>query len=183
MIAIIPARGGSKGIPNKNIKLLNGKPLINWTFEFAVSREIISEIVISTDSYEIIKAIDQLNLSQSEFSDIPEGNVYSIDRKIRVHKRRPEHATDTAPTVLVVNEILHMLNISMDEMVLLLQPTSPFRDKDQFEKICAFPVNKTTSVISVTTASSPHPLKTFKLQQDQIQINASLKKILSSPRQ
>jgi N-acylneuraminate cytidylyltransferase/CMP-N,N'-diacetyllegionaminic acid synthase len=55
MIAIIPARGGSKGIPGKNIKLLGGKPLIVYTIEAALESRWISEVIVSTDSEEIAR--------------------------------------------------------------------------------------------------------------------------------
>lgn len=56
MIALIPARGGSKGLPNKNIKLLNGKPLIAYTIEAALQAKEISRVIVSTD-YENIKEV------------------------------------------------------------------------------------------------------------------------------
>ena len=51
--AVILARSGSKGIPGKNIKLLNGKPLINWTIEAAKKSKLVSKIIVSTDSEKI----------------------------------------------------------------------------------------------------------------------------------
>uniref|UniRef100_UPI003C6EB557 cytidylyltransferase domain-containing protein n=1 Tax=Capnocytophaga leadbetteri TaxID=327575 RepID=UPI003C6EB557 len=56
MIALIPARGGSKGLPNKNIKLLNGKPLIAYTIEAALQAKEITRVIVSTD-YENIKEV------------------------------------------------------------------------------------------------------------------------------
>ena len=56
MIALIPARGGSKGLPNKNIKILNGKPLIAYTIEAALQTKEISRVIVSTD-YENIKEV------------------------------------------------------------------------------------------------------------------------------
>ena len=53
LVAIILARKGSKGVPNKNVKLLNGKPLISWTIESAIKSKSISKIVISTDDPKI----------------------------------------------------------------------------------------------------------------------------------
>ena len=53
-IAIIPARGGSKGIPNKNIKLINGKPLVAWSIEQALNSQSIDEVYVSSDSKQIL---------------------------------------------------------------------------------------------------------------------------------
>ena len=61
-LAIIPARGGSKGIPKKNIKLLNGKPLINYTIEAARNAFDDIDICISTDSIEIKEIVEKSNL-------------------------------------------------------------------------------------------------------------------------
>src|SRR6056297_1801952 len=109
-LIIIPARGGSKGIPGKNIKELCGKPLIQYTVDAA--REIFKdyEICVSTDSSEIKSVVEKLGL--------------------KVPFLRPiELATDTASTYDV---LLHALNFYENkgycsDVVILLQATSPFR--------------------------------------------------------
>ena len=55
ILAIIPARGGSKGLPKKNIKILNGKPLIAWSIESALESRYINKVIVSSDNEEIIK--------------------------------------------------------------------------------------------------------------------------------
>ncbi len=107
---LIPARGGSKGIPHKNIKLLNGKPLIQYSIEIA--RQVTSDdnICVSTDDLEIKKVVEQLGL-----------NVPFL---------RPDYlSNDTASTSDV---IIHALDFYLDhgkkyDIVVLLQPTSPLR--------------------------------------------------------
>lgn len=114
ILVIIPARGGSKGIPRKNIKPLNGKPLIYYTID--VAREIVADqdICVSTDDPEIIKCVE--------------------DYGLRVPFIRPaELATDMAGTYEV---LLHALNFYEEQgksydVVLLLQNTSPFRTANQ----------------------------------------------------
>lgn len=109
-LVVIPARGGSKGIPDKNIKLLGGKPLIHYTIEAA--REVFPDevICVSTDS-ERIKAVAE-------------------ETGLKVPFLRPAHlATDTAGTHEV---LLHALEHAeqkgyQPDIVVLLQPTSPFR--------------------------------------------------------
>ena len=54
ILAFIPARGGSKGIPNKNIKLFNGKPLIEWTINSALKSKFVNKIIVSSDSKKIL---------------------------------------------------------------------------------------------------------------------------------
>lgn len=110
-LVIIPARDGSKGLPGKNIKLLNGKPLINYTVEAA--REVFSDehICVSTDSHEIKEKVEQTGLP--------------------VQFLRPKHlSTDTAGSREV---ILHALEFYKGtgynaDTLILLQPTSPLRN-------------------------------------------------------
>jgi N-acylneuraminate cytidylyltransferase len=109
-IIIIPARGGSKGILDKNIKLLNGRPLIYYTLDVACAVASSENICVSTDSEEIIRIVREYGL------DVP-------------FKRPAQLATDTVSNFEVA---LHALVIykqgGLDyDRVILLQPTSPFR--------------------------------------------------------
>lgn len=109
-LIIIPARGGSKGVPGKNIKLLNGKPLIQYTIEAALEVTDKENIIVSTDSQDIKNVVEHLG--------------------IKIHALRPkELASDTSSTYDV---LLHELNTLEKngrhyEHLILLQPTSPFR--------------------------------------------------------
>lgn len=111
ILVIIPARGGSKGIPHKNIKPFNGKPLIYYTIDTARAITGDENICVSTDDIEIIKCVE--------------------DYGLKVPFIRPaELATDTAGTYEV---LLHALNFYEEkghhyDVVLLLQNTSPFRN-------------------------------------------------------
>ena len=110
MVALVPARSGSKRLPGKNTKLLAGKPLIRRTIETALTSNVFAKILVSTDSEEIAK------VAQASGASVP--------------WLRPEHlATDTATTADVVT---HALSYLMEadprlDAVMLLQPTSPFR--------------------------------------------------------
>lgn len=106
ILAIIPARGGSKGIPRKNIKSINGKPLIAWTIHAAQGSELINRIIVSTDDQEI-----------ADISREYGGEVFM---------RSPELATDQAPTIPVLQEVLESIEA---DVVVLLQATSPVRNK------------------------------------------------------
>ena len=116
-LVVIPARGGSKGVPGKNIKLLNGKPLIHYTIEAA--REVFSdeEIIVSTDGEEIKSVVEQTGL--------------------KVPFLRPDHlATDTASSQ---DLLMHALDHFETEHgtpvnIVLLQPTSPFRNADHIKE-------------------------------------------------
>ncbi|HEY5750343.1 MAG TPA: acylneuraminate cytidylyltransferase family protein [Chryseolinea sp.] len=128
----IPARGGSKGIPGKNIKPLRGKPLIGYTLEAAMPYKNEATLCVSTDSLEIKKVVESYGIS--------------------VPFLRPDAlATDTATTESV---ILHALeyyrqqNIVFDT-VILLQPTSPLRNHQHIEEALALFETGLDMVVSV----------------------------------
>lgn len=142
VLAIIPARGGSKGIPGKNIKAFCGKPLIVHSIEAALNCSLISRTVVSTDD-DSIAQVAKANGAQ-------------------VIKRPDELAVDTS---LVIDAIKHAV-LSVEEegedvdIVLLLEPTSPFRRKEDLEKCVQILIeNKADSVATFTDAHvSPNRL-------------------------
>ncbi len=104
IIAIIPARGGSKGVPRKNIKPICGRPLIAWSIEAAKESKYINRVIVSTEDKEIAEIAKQ------------EG--------AEILWRPQELASDTATTVSVLQHAIE--NIPLD-IIVLLQPTSPIR--------------------------------------------------------
>lgn len=110
ILAIIPARGGSKGVPRKNIKLLNGKPLIVYTSEIALQSKYLTEVIVSTEDLQIIEVAQRLG--------------------IKVPFVRPSAlAQDSTPTIdVIVHAIQWYENQAIFfDAVCLLQVTSPFR--------------------------------------------------------
>ena len=105
-LGVIPARGGSKGIPQKNIKLLNGKPLISYTIEAAL-RSALSKVIVSTDCLKI-----------AEISEKWGAEVILRDKKL---------ARDDTPTLAVLQSLLKTIGSEYDA-VMTLQPTSPLRN-------------------------------------------------------
>ena len=104
-IAVIPARGGSKGLPGKNIKLLNDKPLIAWSIESALQSKKIDRVIVSTDYNEIANVALE----------------YGAEVILR-----PEHlSTDEATTISVLEHIIK--EIPEADTIIVLQPTSPLR--------------------------------------------------------
>lgn len=127
--AIIPARGGSKGIPNKNIKEFAGKPLIVHTIEFALEANLINEVVVSTDDSKISKI--------------------AKEARATVIKRPPELSTDAATTESAIE---HYITSSKKkpEIIVLLQATSPLRPKGSLDKALKhFQKGKYDSLLSV----------------------------------
>lgn len=116
ILAVIPARGGSKRLPRKNVLDLDGKPLISWTIEAAKNSKYVDRIVVSTDDQEIIA------VSKKFGADVP-------------FKRPDELATDAATSIDVVLHCLDMLDDQGDcyDYVMLLQPTSPLRQTSDID--------------------------------------------------
>ena len=112
IIAIIPARGGSKGIPGKNIKNFEGKPLISHSIEYAKDSKLINEIYVTTDDEQIA------HISKT------------AGAKIII--RPAELATDTSTTESAIKHALNNIDKSPD-IIVLLQPTSPLRPKKSLD--------------------------------------------------
>ena len=111
VVAVIPARGGSKGMPKKNIRPLLGKPLIVWSIEAAQESKLVDRFVLSTEDAEIAKV--------------------ARDAGADVLDRPEELASDTATTVSVLQ---HVLDFIEADVVVLLQPTSPIRVDDIIDR-------------------------------------------------
>jgi len=131
--AFIPARGGSKRIPQKNTHLLAGKSLIQYTLDSALKSSQIDTIVVSTDD--------------------PDVETISNQNDIKVLKRPPELAQDNSPTIEAILHFLDNYNeiIQDRDIIILLQPTSPLRTKHHIdEALDLFRSKQCDSVVSVT---------------------------------
>jgi CMP-N,N'-diacetyllegionaminic acid synthase len=109
-LAFIPARSGSKGIPQKNLKLLAGKPLVAWSIEQAIAATLVDRVVVSTDGDEIAAEAKKWG------GEVP-------------FMRPAQISTDTASTELAMLHAAEMLGKSgyQPDFIILLQPTSPIR--------------------------------------------------------
>ncbi len=148
ILAIITARGGSKGLPKKNIRPLCGKPLIAWSIEQAQKSQYIDEIFISTDSLEIAEICKKHGI------DVP--------------NLRPAHlAEDGTSSVDVLKYTLEHLKSKGQEFdyFVLLQPTSPLRKDDDIDSIIKLALNNPLAdgVITIATESHEHPLYAKRL--------------------
>lgn len=110
ILAIIPARGGSKGVPRKNIKLLGGKPLIQYTSEIALKSKYLTKVILSSEDEEI------MNIAEIAGIEVP-------------FKRPSNLAEDKTPTLPVILHALDFLSAQGEkyDAVCLLQTTCPFR--------------------------------------------------------
>ncbi|WP_206810941.1 acylneuraminate cytidylyltransferase family protein [Paradesulfitobacterium ferrireducens] len=118
ILGLIPARGGSKGIPRKNVRILGGKPLLAWTVEAAVRSSCLDRIILSTDDEEIASVGKQIGC------EVP-------------FLRPAELAKDETPGIEPVLHAIKWLKENEDyepEFIMLLQPTSPFRTSEQIKE-------------------------------------------------
>ena len=110
VLAVIPARGGSKRFPRKNVALFQGKPLIQWAWEAALGSKYIDRVILSTEDREIAKLASEAHIT--------------------VIMRPEELATDET---LNEDVIRHALTIFNSDWVVLLQPTSPLRTAEDID--------------------------------------------------
>jgi CMP-N,N'-diacetyllegionaminic acid synthase len=153
-ICIIPARSGSKGIPKKNIKILNNKPLIQYSFETAVKSKLFDKIVLSTDSNEIAEVGKKIGL-EAPFL------------------RPTEIATDETPMIDVIKHTINFFSESYNpDIICILQPTSPFRDiKDLIRGHKLISNEECDSVVSVEKIPSQYsPYSAMKIINDKLEL-------------
>lgn len=143
ILGLIPARGGSKGIPGKNIKALGGKPLLAYTFDSAQESKLLSKVILSSDDSDIIAVANQIGLE--------------------VPFTRPENlANDQSPTLPVIAHALRFFEGKGEKFdaVCLLQTTYPFRRKglidDAIKEFIRTDAEALVSVLPVPHEFNPH---------------------------
>lgn len=138
VIAVIPARGGSKGIPRKNLAIIAGRPLIAYAIDAAIKANYIDRVVVSTEDREIA------NIAEDLGAEVP-------------FIRPVELADDVAPMIGTLSHAQACLESMGEEIeaLVLLQPTSPLRTSRHIdEAVALFRSTSATSVVSVTEV--PH---------------------------
>jgi CMP-N,N'-diacetyllegionaminic acid synthase len=146
-IGLITARGGSKGVPKKNLADLSGKPLLAWTIEAAKNSKL-DRIVLSTDDTEIADA----------------GKLLGVE----VPFLRPKNlASDSAKSIDVAIHATNELGLENEDSLMILQPTNPFRSMDDINKaIDLLADRKFDSAIGVTPVGSHHPERMLELANE-----------------
>jgi CMP-N-acetylneuraminic acid synthetase len=140
VLGLIPARGGSKGIPRKNLRLLCGKPLLQYTAEAALSASRLSRVVLSTEDAEIAELGHRCGL------EIP-------------FSRPPELAQDETPMLPVAQHAVRMLEAEGDrfDALCLLQPTNPLRRPEDIDAcIETLEVGEADAVVTVLPVPSEY---------------------------
>lgn len=154
ILGIIPARGGSKGLPGKNIISLHGKPLIVYAIEAAAQSHLLDDTIVSTDSEEIAQVVKEWG-----------GSVPFM---------RPAHlATDTAASIDVVIHAIDEYELRRKrkvDVVVLLQPTAPFRTTDDIDQgISLFlSARQQDSLISCYRADRVHPRVMYGIEGERL---------------
>jgi len=142
VLALIPARGGSKGIPRKNVKPIAGKPLIAWTIEAALRSSSLSDVVVTTDDEEIAE----------------------VSRRHGAHTpfMRPGHLAQDHTAG--IDPVLHALEeLPRFDAVLLLQPTSPLRTTADIDACVRLACDTAAACVVSVCEPTQHPYWTYRL--------------------
>jgi len=143
--AIIPARGGSKGLPKKNVLTLGGKPMIAWTIEAALNSKYVSDVIVSTDDEEIA------DIAIKYGAQIP-------------FMRPPKLATDDSIAIDTYLYTVEKLNLEYHKNIeefIILQPTSPLRTSSHIDGAIELFFNKNADSV-LSFYENPHPTNWLK---------------------
>ena len=166
VLGLIPARGGSKGIPGKNIRLLNGKPLLSYAVQAANKSGLVDRLILTTDSEEIAAT--------------------GRDLGIEVPFIRPQYlAQDDTPMLPVIEHALHFIEAQgwQPDIILLLQPTAPLRRAEHIQLAIKKLIDeKCDSVVSVVEVPR-HYVPDFVLRLEEGKLKPFLDTPLATRRQ
>lgn len=152
IVGLIPARGGSKEIPRKNIKLIAGKPLIAWTIETALQSDHLSRVIVSTDDQEIAR------IARNYGAEVP-------------FMRPAELAQDESSSVSVALHAIRWLQKNEDldmEYLALLQPTSPLRNVSDIDGTIKLAYDKVADGVTTIVETHAHPYLTRRIGENGI---------------
>lgn len=153
-LAIIPARGGSKRLPRKNIKLLNGKPLIHYSLEAAVNSGVFTDVILSSDDDEILE-------------------IGAKVKGITPEKREAKFATDTSKVIELIKNIADRPGYTDKyDTISLLLPTCPFRTAKHIKEGVELLEEDDFSVVSISEMKDPVQLTATMNENNLIDPNA-----------
>jgi CMP-N,N'-diacetyllegionaminic acid synthase len=146
VVAVIPARGGSKSVPRKNIRALGGKPLIAWSIELAQQVPEIDRIIVSTEDSEIAQISRTLGAE--------------------VHSRPCELATDQALVIDVVKDLIATLRAENEtaEILVMLEPTCPFRSIEDVRSCLSLVAEGNCDSSATFTDATLNPHRAWKIE-------------------
>ena len=149
VLALIPARGGSKGLPGKNLRTLCGQPLLSYTIKAALSSEYIDQTWLSSDDLDILELGSQF--------------------EINLIHRPAELASDTSSASSVVEHFLSLLpkdTLAKDPFIVYLQPTSPLRSSAHINKAFSQLASSNAEFLLSVCESDRSPFKSFSLNSN-----------------
>lgn len=152
VVAVVPARGGSKGVPRKNLRPLGRKPLVAHQLETALAAETVDRTILSTDDEEIAA------VGRDVGAEVP-------------FIRPSELATDEVPVIAAVKHCAKFLleDGVVPAYVVCLQPTSPFTTINQLDEAVSKALSTACdSVVSVAPVTETHPYRAYRLDGDQV---------------
>lgn len=150
VLAIIPARGGSKGLPGKNIRLLNGKPLIAWPLEAALNSHYIDRVIVTTDDLAIAE------IAKEYGAEVP-------------FMRPAEFALDTSPSSDAIIHALHACSIEGKtyDYFVLLEPTSPLTQSTDIDKALEMLLDsQALAIVGASKVETAHPVYCATIGED-----------------
>lgn len=167
VLGVIPARGGSKGVPRKNIAPILGKPLIAYTIEAAIASKRLTDVIVSTDDDEIARVARDCG------AQVP-------------FKRPAELATDRAQAIPTIQHAVREMEAARGyryDAVVMLQPTTPLRTAKDIDE-CVEKLFRTDadSVISVVEVGGYHPVRMKRIVNDEL-VDYAEEEIENRPRQ
>ena len=181
---VIPAKGTSLAIKEKNLQKISGQSLLGISMKYAESLPNILNIVISTDSQNVVDEICRsIGIDNVVMEDIHPDAVKKLTSNISLHRRLEQHSTSDSKTAEFLPSILKQISASSEDFLLLLQPTSPFRSPEDFDSLRLL-IEGADSVISAKLFDSPHPEKRIKSDRSGFLIETETNTgRLSTPRQ
>jgi CMP-N,N'-diacetyllegionaminic acid synthase len=145
VLGLVQARGGSKGVPHKNIRPVGGKPLLAWTIEAAKKSKFIDHVILSSDDAEIIEVAKSLGCAAP-------------------FVRPSQLAQDDTPSI---DSVLHALSMVPDyDFLVLLQPTSPLRSAEDIDNCIEYCVSNSANACVSVAESLQSPYWMYKIVQD-----------------
>jgi CMP-N-acetylneuraminic acid synthetase len=170
-LLIVPARGGSKGIKNKNLSKVNDISLINRSLTHAIQLSECASIILSTDSYAILKEVSDYFLIDFDFEKENQVNTIIPFGKFYLHFRGNDLSDDEAiisDVLFSIRSILRSKQIKT-KIWCILQPTSPYRSKLELEEINEIIKDNNNfdfSLVSATQVTDIHPARMYELDKN-----------------
>jgi CMP-N,N'-diacetyllegionaminic acid synthase len=179
-IALIPARGGSISIRNKNLQLLGEKTLVQHAWDACLGSGIFNTTLLSTDSPEIARNISTV----LEFNKMKDDEIKFIDNLSAIHRRLNCDADTLSPIKNVLFKLANRKDLEFD-FIWLIQPTTPFRKNNDFQELIQM-INlnlEWSSIVSVKDCTNLHPSRMYTLKYPYIENYVGIEENDGGPRQ